>query len=49
MGFGMNKMVEGALGASKGEMIKYLDSIHARLERLNEQMDELLTEIKNKK
>lgn len=38
----MNKLVEGVLGQSNVELIKYLDSIHARLEKMNEQMDTLI-------
>ena len=46
---GANKIVEKVLGQSNIELVKYLDSIHARLEKLNEQTDEIIAILKEKK
>jgi hypothetical protein len=44
----MNKIVENVLGQSNVELIKYMDSIHARLEKLNEQTDVVISLLKEK-
>jgi hypothetical protein len=45
---GANKIVEKVLGQSNIELVKYLDSIHARLEKLNEQTDVIIEILKTR-